>query len=60
MPDFRTQIRKAMKKQKMSGYKLAHQVNLNPNTVYRYLEGKTQITVGNLERILSVLQIEKF
>ncbi len=54
--DFREQIKKLLKKKKMSIPRLASEVELNSQTIYNYLSGRTEITAGNLEKILMLLQ----
>ena len=53
--DFRSEIKKLLKKKKMSIPQLAREVEMNPQTIYNYLAGRTEMTAGNLEKILSFL-----
>lgn len=56
--DFRAEIKRLLKKKKMSIPALARKVDLNPQTIYNYLSGKTEMTSGNLEKILELLSHE--
>ncbi|RKY23755.1 MAG: hypothetical protein DRP62_05300 [Planctomycetota bacterium] len=59
--DFRRQIKKHLKAKKMSVPQLTFAVNkkygteLNYSTLYRYLQGRSELTAANLERILNIL-----
>ena len=53
MIDFRKMLKKEMKKRKLSVPALARAVELHHQTIYDYLEGKSQITAANLEKILN-------
>jgi transcriptional regulator with XRE-family HTH domain len=53
--DFRAEIKKLMKKRKINVPALAREVELNPQTLYNYLAGRTEMTSGNLEKILEFL-----
>ena len=56
--DFRGEIKKLLKKKKKSVPQLAREVKppMNPQTIYNYLAGKSEMTAGNLERILELLK----
>ena len=54
--DFRKQIKKLIKKKKISVPQLARLVVMNPQTIYNYLAERTEMTSANLEKILMVLQ----
>ncbi len=54
--DFRSEIDRLLKKKRMSVPQLAREVDLNPQTIYNYLQGRSEITAGNLERILETLK----
>lgn len=56
--DFRAEIKKLMEKRKMNVPELARSVEppINPQTIYNYLNGDTEMTSGNLERILNKLK----
>jgi predicted transcriptional regulator len=56
--DFRTEVKRLLKKKKKNVPWLAREVDLNPQTVYNYLQGKTKMTSGNLEKILTKLSHE--
>lgn len=53
--DFRRQIKKLLKKKKMSIPQLARDVELNSQTIYNYLAGRSELTSKNLEKILTLL-----
>ena len=60
--DFRVQIRTLMERKKIKGQtitiaKLARlpEVDLNANTLYGYLQGNSEMTSGNLEKVLNAL-----
>jgi transcriptional regulator with XRE-family HTH domain len=57
MPDFRKIIKTSIKKQKLSIPQLARLVELNQSSIYNYMSGKSEMTSGNLERILEALKI---
>jgi len=59
MIDFRKEIKKRMKKQKINTPELARRAGLNAQTMYNYLAGKSEMTTGNLEAILEILQVKK-
>jgi len=54
--DFRDQIKKLLKKNKLRVPQLAREVEMNQQTIYNYLAGRTEMTSGNLEKILMRLQ----
>jgi len=56
--DFRGKIKKELKAKKMSVPQLARLVNLNPQTIYNYLSGKTELGADSLEEILDQLNID--
>lgn len=57
--EFRTIIKKQMKKRKINIPELARQVGLNVQTLYNYLAGRTEMTSANLEAILYILGFNK-
>jgi ribosome-binding protein aMBF1 (putative translation factor) len=57
--DFRAAIKKRLEEKKMSIPQLARKVELNPQTVYNYLAGKSEMTSVNIEKIFDVLEPEK-
>jgi predicted transcriptional regulator len=56
--DFRKLIEKNLKKQKMNIPELARKVQLNPQTIYNYMTGSSQMTAANLENIFDVQEIK--
>jgi predicted transcriptional regulator len=59
MIDFRKEIKKLMKKQKINTPELARRAGLNVQTLYNFLAGKSEMTAGNLSVILDILGINK-
>jgi predicted transcriptional regulator len=59
MIDFRKEIKKLMKKQKINTPELARRAGLNAQTLYNFLAGKSEMTAGNLSVILDILGINK-
>ena len=55
MPDLRAQIKTAMKRKKLSVPALARALELNQQTLYNYLAGKSELTAANLEGLLKHL-----
>lgn len=53
--DIRAEIKKRMKARKMSVPALARTLGLHQDTLYKYLAGKTEMTAGNLQRLLTQL-----
>jgi len=53
--DFRKQVKTLLEKTKMSVPKLARQTELNQQTIYNYLAGRTEMTAKNLGKIIDVL-----
>ena len=56
--DFRKSINQALRAQKMSVPDLARKVQLNPQTIYNYLAGRSEMTAASLEKIFSILKIK--
>ena len=54
-PNLRKQIKSQMKRRKLSVPAIARTLELNPQTVYNYLAGKTEMTAANLERLIAEL-----
>jgi transcriptional regulator with XRE-family HTH domain len=59
MIDFRKEIKKLMKKQKINTPELARRAGLNAQTLYNFLAGKSEMTAGNLSVILDILGVDK-
>ena len=57
-PDFRKLIKKKMAAKKLSVPMMARQVELNSQTLYNYLAGRTQLGAENLEKVFEVLGIK--
>ena len=55
MIDFRKQIKRDLKKQKISVPKLAANVGCNQQTIYNWLQGRTPINSDLLEKIINLL-----
>jgi len=53
--NLRSAIKKQMKKQKLSVPAMARALELNPQTLYNYLAGKSELTAANLEGLLDQL-----
>jgi len=53
--DYKAEIKKLMKKKKVSIAKLARDADLNYGTVYYFLTGDSNITTGNLDKLFAVL-----
>lgn len=58
--DFRKLIKSEMEKREMSVPALARKVELNQQTLYNYLAGKSELTAVNLEKVFEVLEIKVF
>ena len=56
--DFRAEVKRLLKAKKKNVPWLAREVDLNPQTLYNYLSAKTEMTSGNLEKILERLSHE--
>jgi len=56
--DFRKEIKKRMKKQKINTPELARRAELNSQTLYNYLAGNSEMTSANLETIFEILNIK--
>lgn len=55
--DFRAQIKTLMKQRQLSGYAVAKGAGLKTRaTLYNYLNGDSDMTVQNLEKILQFLR----
>jgi len=59
MIDFREEIKKRMKKQKINTPELARRAGLNAQTMYNYLAGKSEMTTANLSAVLDILGVKK-
>jgi transcriptional regulator with XRE-family HTH domain len=57
-PDFRRMIRRAIKARKMSIPQLARQADCNPQTLYNYLAGRSEIKADLLARAFAALGIK--
>lgn len=53
--DLRTRLKRQMQKQKISTPAMARKLELNPQTLYNYFAGKSELTAGNLECLLKQL-----
>ena len=53
--NLRKQIKSQMKKRKLSVPAIARALELNPQTLYNYLAGKSELTAANMERLLEQL-----
>ena len=53
--NLRKQIKSQMKKRKLSVPAMARALELNPQTLYNYLAGKSELTAANMERLLDQL-----
>ncbi len=56
MLNFRDIICELLAKKNISIAKLARKADLNHCTVYNYLNGKSEMTAGNLENLLNTLE----
>ena len=57
--DFRKAIKKQMIVTKIKTPELARKGELNVQTLYNFLAGKSEMTTGNLEAILEILGFKK-
>jgi len=57
--DFRKEIKKRMKNHKISTPELARRIELNSQTLYNFLSGKSELTSANLSAALDVLGVKK-
>lgn len=53
--DFRLQIRILMERKKVSIAKLSRISDINSGTVYKYLQGLSEMTAANLEKLFNAL-----
>jgi predicted transcriptional regulator len=53
---FRKELKKKLKEKNLSISKLSRLADINHNTIYTYLQGKTSISADNLEKIFKVLE----
>jgi len=53
--DFRIHIRTLIVRKKISISKLSRLADLNSGTVYKYLQGKSEMTANNLETLFNIL-----
>ena len=53
--DFRRSVREKMKQKGMSAAKLSRMADLSSGTVYKYLQGRTEISAGNLAKLFDAL-----
>ena len=53
--NLRKQIKSQMTKRKLSVPAMARALELNPQTLYNYLAGKSELTAANMERLLDQL-----
>jgi transcriptional regulator with XRE-family HTH domain len=58
IPDFRTTIRRAIKARKMSIPQLARLADCNPQTLYNYLAGRSEIKADLLAKVFAALTIK--
>lgn len=57
MTDFRSQIKDLQRRKRIGTHSLARRAGLKtPATLYTYLKGKSEMTAGNLEKVLDTLQ----
>lgn len=57
--DFRKEIKKRMEKQKINTPEMARRAELNVQTMYNYLAGKSEMTAGNVEKIIMILGFKR-
>jgi len=55
---FRREIRTRMKEKNINIPKLARLAELNSQTLYNYFGGKSELTSGNLEKVLFLLNFK--
>ncbi len=57
MTDFRKQIKDMQRRKRIGTWALARRAGLKTTaTLYTYLKGKSEMTTGNLEKVLDTLQ----
>ncbi len=57
MTDFRKQIKDMQRRKRIGTWALSRRAGLKTSsTLYRYLSGESDITAGNLEKVLDTLQ----
>jgi len=56
--DFRKIIKKRMKKRHINIPQLARIININQQTLYNYLAGRSELTAGNLQKIFNFFKIK--
>jgi transcriptional regulator with XRE-family HTH domain len=54
--NFRKELKRKLKKKNLSISKLSRLADINHNTIYTYLQGKTSISADNLEKLFKVLE----
>lgn len=57
--DFRKEIKKRMKAKRINTPELARRAELNAQTLYNFLADKSEMTTGNIEKILNILEFTK-
>ena len=53
--DFRLQIRTLMERKKVSAAKLSRMADLSSGTVYKYLQGISEMSAANIEKLFNAL-----
>lgn len=53
--DFRQQIKDLQQRKHIGTHTLAKQAGITPATLYNYLSKRTQMTAGNLTKVLDIL-----
>ena len=56
MINFKTLIMQNIKKQKISIPQLARRAGVDPNILYRYVKGQTEMRADKLESVLNALE----
>ena len=54
--DFRQAVKNAIERKKVSMAKVAREAGLNHQTLYNYLQGKSDMGTDNLTKVMNVLE----
>lgn len=57
--DFRKEIKKQMKAKRIKTPETARKAELNVQTLYNFLAGKSEMTTANLEAVLEILGFKR-
>jgi predicted transcriptional regulator len=55
--DYRQQVRELQRRKGIGTWATAKRAGITPSTLYNYLNGKSQMTTGNLTRVMDALNV---